>query len=494
MQQLSGLDASFLYFETASTPTHIGSFSIYDPSTMPDGRISYEKLLANIESRLHLARCFRQKIARVPLDLDHPYWIEDESFDLEFHVRHIALPKPGSWRQLCEQSARIHARPLDLSRPLWELYLIEGLGALPDVPPGCFALLMKVHHAAIDGVSGMELMAAIHDTTPDAVPPAPSTRWTPDREPAALDLLGRALGNNVRSPFRLGRVLAQTVPGIRRYVAERRRSRIEETGETPRTRFNGSVTAHRSVGGVRFDLGEIREIRKSVTGATVNDVILTVCGGALRAYLEAKKELPATSLIAMCPVSVRREDEKGTAGNQVSTMSVAIRSDIADPLDRLQAVTDASRHSKKLTEAIGARSLTDMTQFVPGGLAGLGWRAATRLGLANRVRPFLNTVITNVPGPQVPLYSGGAKLLVQYGLGPIMDGMGLIHPIGSYNGSAVISFTSCRELLPDPEFYEQCIRESFAALKEATIGAPPQPSAVPLRVVADKKAARRERA
>jgi WS/DGAT/MGAT family acyltransferase len=474
MQQLSGLDASFLYFETANASTHIGSFSLYDPSGMPGGRLSFEQLLANIEGRLHLARCFRQKLARVPLDLDHPYWIEDADFDLEFHVRHIALPKPGSWRQLCEQAARLHARPLDLSRPLWELYLIEGIGEIPNVPAGAFAILMKVHHAAIDGVSGMELMAAIHDTTPEAAPPPPAKRWQPERDPSALELLGRAAANNLRSPFRLGRVLAQTVPGIRRYVAEQRRSRIEETGETPRTRFNGAVTPHRVLGGVAFDLGEIREIRKCVTGATVNDVVLTVCGGALRAYLDAKKELPKESLIAMCPVSVRREDEKGSAGNQVSTMSVAIRSDIADPLERLQAVTDASRQSKKLTEAIGARSLTDMTQFVPGGLAGLGWRAASQLGLANRVRPFLNTVITNVPGPQFPLYMSGAKLITQFGMGPVMDGMGIIHPIGSYNGGAVIAFTSCRELLPDPEFYEACIRDAFAALREATIGAPPE--------------------
>lgn len=473
MQQLSGLDASFLYFETPNASTHIGSLSIYDPSTMPAGRVSYEKLLEDLESRLHLARCFRQKLARVPLDLDHPYWVEDAGFDLEFHVRHIALPKPGSWRQLCEQAARLHARPLDLSRPLWELYLIEGLGEMPSAPPGCFAILMKIHHAAIDGVSGIELMAAIHDTVADAPTPLPAKPWRPEHDPSGLELLSRAVVNNIRSPFRLGRVLAQTVPGIRRYVEEQRRSRIEEIGETPRTRFNGSVTQHRTIGGVAFDLGEIREIRKTVTGATVNDVILTICGGALRAYLAAKKELPATSLIAMCPVSVRREDEKGAAGNQVSTMSVAIRSDVADPLERLQAVTEASRHSKKLTEAIGARSLTDMTQFVPGGLAGLGWRASSRLGLANRIRPFLNTVITNVPGPQVPLYMSGAKLVVQYGMGPVMDGMGLIHPIGSYNGGAVISFTSCRELLPDPAFYEACIRESFAALKQATLGAPP---------------------
>jgi WS/DGAT/MGAT family acyltransferase len=476
MQQLSGLDASFLYFETPNASTHIGAFSIYDPSRLRSGAITYEKLLADVERRLHLARCFRQKVARVPLDLDHPYWVEDADFDLEFHVRHIALPKPGNWRQLCEQAARIHARPLDLSRPLWELYLIEGLNDLPGMPSGSFATLIKIHHAAIDGVSGAQIIAAMHDERPDAELPAATEPWVPERDPSALRLLGRAAANNVRSPFQLGRVLANTVPGIRRYLDEQRRGRIEETGPVPRTRFNASVTPHRVVGGIRFDLRTVKEIRKSVSGATVNDVILTICAGGLRRYLESKKELPKESLIAMCPISVRSESEKGVAGNRVSSMSVALRTDVADAGERLRAVFDATQHSKKLAEAIGARTMTDLGQFIPGGLAGLGWRTATRLGLANRVSPFLNTVITNVPGPQVPLYSSGAELIAQFGLGPVMDGMGLIHPVGSYNGSAVIAFTSCREMLPDPEHYEDCLRESLDDLTRAALGAAPKPA------------------
>lgn len=472
MQQLSGLDASFLYFETPHASTHIGAFSIYDPSTLRAGRLGYDALLADVERRLHLARCFRQKLARVPLDLDHPYWIEDQRFDLEFHVRHIALPKPGSWRQLCEQAARIHARPLDLSRPLWELYLIDGLDDLPELPRGSFATLIKIHHAAIDGVAGAQIIAAMHDERPDGAVAPPAEPWTPEREPGALALLGRAASNHLRSPFRLGRVLANTVPGIRRYVDERRRSQIEETGPVPRTRFNAAVTPHRVLGGIRFDLRTVKEIRKSVTGATVNDVLLTICGGALRRYLDAKKELPKESLIAMCPISVRSEDERGAAGNRVSSMSVALRSDVADAGERLRAVFAATQHSKKLAEAIGARAMTDISQFIPGGLAGLGWRTATRLGLANRVRPFLNTVITNVPGPQHALYSAGARLVAQYGMGPVMDGMGLIHPVGSYDGGAVIAFTSCREMLPDPEFYEDCLRASLDDLARATLGAP----------------------
>ena len=469
MQQLSGLDASFLYFETGNAPMHIGGFAIYDPSTM-SAPLSYERFLANTERRLHLARCFRQKLAVVPLDLDHPYWIEDESFDLEFHVRHIALPPPGDWRQLCTQVARLHSRPLDLSKPLWEMYLIEGLDRIDGIPKRSFAIATKIHHAAIDGVSGSELIAAIHDTRPDAQPAPPVKTWVPERTPSGPELLVRSLANNVTQPFRLGRALAQTVPAWRRADQQRKSDRHEPIGAVPRTRFNGIVTGHRVAGGIALDLDAIRAIKKSVPGATVNDVILAVCGGALRRYLEAKGELPEESLIAMAPISVRAAADAGTAGNRVSTMSVAVRSDIADPAERLEAVFRGTQSQKKLNEAIGASLLTDMTQFMPGMLAGLAARAYTGLGLANWVNPFFNTVITNVPGPQTPLYSAGARLVANYGMGPIMDGMGLIHPIFSYCGEVTVSFTSCREMLPDPELYEECLQASFDALVTAVLG------------------------
>ena len=182
MQQLSGLDASFLSLTTHSAPMPVAGLAIYDQSSAPGGLVTFKGILANVERRLHLARCFRQKLADVPLGLDHPYWIEDANFDLEYHVRHIALPKPGDWRQLCIQAARIHARPLDLGRPLWEMYVIEGLDNVERLPEGSFAVLTKLHHAAIDGVSGVELTAAIHDTEPGAVPPPPKESWKPDPE------------------------------------------------------------------------------------------------------------------------------------------------------------------------------------------------------------------------------------------------------------------------------------------------------------------------
>jgi len=276
MQQLSGIDASFLYFETKNAPTHIGSFAIYDQTTAPSGAVTFKGILANVESRLHLARCFRQKLVHVPLDFDHPYWIEDPEFNLEFHVRHIALPQPGDWRQLCIQVARIHARPLDLTKPLWEMYVIEGLDNVDGVPQGSFAVLTKIHHAAIDGVSGAQLATAIHDLTPTAEPAPPEDEWRGEPTPTLLELGLRTTINNIKQPFRIMRVLGRTAPSVARVIRRTPSADIETSDSVPRTRFNGQVSSHRVVEGRTFSLDDIRSIRKAVPGATVNAVVLTI--------------------------------------------------------------------------------------------------------------------------------------------------------------------------------------------------------------------------
>lgn len=470
MEQLSPMDASFLYFETANAPMHIGSVAIYDQSTVKGGVLGFKEILKNYEARLHLARSFRQRIIRVPMSLDHPYWLEDPDFDLEFHVRHIALPKPGDWRQLCIQVARLHARPLDTGRPLWEFTVIEGLDNVQGLPKSCFAIVSKVHHAAIDGVSGAEMTAAVHDLEPDAVPAPPEKAWLPERVPTAVELLSRTSVNNVRHPFQLARVVAQSVPALARLGIGLSAGKLKRVGPVPRTRFNGQVSPHRVFDGRSFRLNDIRAIKNAVEGATVNDAVIAIIGGALRKYLESKHELPKDSLIAMAPISVRAPGEQKAAGNLVSAMSVAVRSDIADPLERLVAVFESTTNSKEMTNAIGARTLTDYTQFIPSTVAGLAARLYTNLGLANRITPIFNTVITNIPGPQVPLYMTGARLVTQFGLGPILDGMGIIHPVFSYCGEITISFTSCREMIPDPAFYAQCIEDAFEELREATRG------------------------
>jgi WS/DGAT/MGAT family acyltransferase len=465
------MDASFLYFETKNAPTHIGSFAIYDQSTAPEGKVTFKGILANVESRLHLARCFRQKLVPVPFDLDHPYWLEDPDFDIEFHVRHIALPQPGDWRQLCIQTARLHSRPLDITKPLWEMYIIEGLDNVDGAPPGSFAVMTKIHHAAIDGVSGAELATAIHDIEPNGAPPPPEKPWVPEREPGILELGIRTTANNLSNPFRFASTIRRAAPGLARMFRGSPEAEVENSGDVPRTRFNGPVSSHRVVEGRTFSLQDVRDIRKRVPGATVNDVVLSICSGAMRQYLDAHGELPEETLSAMAPISVRSADEMQTGGNVISMMSVALHSDEPDPLERLRKIHETTQASKAQSAAVGARTMTDITQFMPGMLAGLAVRAYTRLGLANRISPFLNTIITNVPGPQIPLYFTGAKMVALHGMGPILDGAGLIHPVFSYSGKISIAVTACREQLPDPGFYAQCLQESFEALQDAAEGA-----------------------
>ena len=383
-------------------------------------------------------------------------------------MRHIALPRPGDWRQLCIQVARLHSRPArPRPKPLWEMYVIEGLDGVEGVPKGSFAVMTKIHHAAIDGVSGAELAAAIHDLEPIGAPPPPEENWVPERNPSFVELSLRTTANNIRNPFRLAKVARSAIPGVATLFRSRPEDEVENAGDVPRTRFNAPVSPHRIVEGEDFSLQDIRDIRKRVPGSTVNDVILAVCSGAMRQYLSHHGELPKETLSAMAPISVRTDEEKGSAGNKISMMSVALQSDEADPLERLRKIHDTTQNSKATSEAVGARTMTDVTQFMPGMLAGLAARLYTRMGLANRIKPFLNTIVTNVPGPQVPLYFTGARMVSLYGMGPIFDGMGLIHAVFSYSGRISITVTACRKQMPDPGFYAQCLRESFEGLMDA---------------------------
>ncbi len=470
MEQLSGQDASFLYFETPHAPMHIGSFMIYDPSTAPGGFVRFKDILAHIETRLHLSRAFRQKLVNVPMNMDHPYWVEDSAFDLEFHVRHIALPKPGDWRQLCIQTARLHSRPLDLSKPLWEMYVIEGLDNVEGAPEGSFAVLTKIHHAMIDGVSGSEITEYIHDIEASPKNKPKVQPYNPEPEPTPVELIARANFNNATQPFRFFNLVTRSMPGMTRFTEGLGRSEFKIQGQAPRTRFNAQVTSHRVVDGKSFDLQDIRAIKNAVAGATVNDAILAIVGGALNKYLTHHNELPDQSMVAMAPISVRDEKEKSAAGNQVSAMMVQLGSQIADPLERLKYVHDSTNNSKAMTSAVGARNLSDYSQFIPSQLAGLASRLMTSPAMRNmteQAQPAINTTVTNVPGPQTPLYFAGAQAVKFVGLGPVTDGMAIIHPVFSYCGQIAVSFTSCREVMPDPEVYADFLQESFEDLKAA---------------------------
>ena len=469
MKQLSGQDASFIYTETANAPMHIATIYVYDQASAPGGLITFTGILEMLESRLHLAPVLRRRMVRVPMDVDHPYWIEDPDFDLEFHVRHIALPKPGDWRQLCIQAARLHSRPLDLNRPLWEINVIEGLDHVEGVPAGSFAFVMKIHHAAVDGASGIEMITALHDLIPGAHPPGPTQQWTPDPMPQPWELLARASVNQALKPFQFAEAMIRALPAARNLMPGTAPS-IADQPTPPRTLFNAPVTTHRVVDGIAMPLAGVKQIRASLERATVNDAMLAVVAGGLRRYLLDKVALPAEPLVAMVPVSVRGADDK-EAGNQVSAMLVSLHTHIAQSTDRFAAIRDSALAAKAALKTVGARNLTELAAFVPGAVVGAAARLNAELGSANQTTPAFNVVVTNVPGPQVPMYMMGAKLVSTYGMGPVFDGMGLMNAITSYCGEVFLSFTSCREILGDPAFYAQCLQESY---DELLAGASPE--------------------
>ena len=467
MRQLSAQDASFLYLESQGAHLHLTGVYIYDQATSPGGIVRHKDILKYIDSRLHTSPIFRQKLVSLPLNVDYPYWVDDDKFDLEFHIRHIALPEPRDWRQLCILIARIHSRPLDMSRPPWEMNLVEGLDNIEGLPKGAFAIISKYHHAAIDGATGSEIISGLHSTTPEYDPDPRAEPWEPERRPSWVGLMARAAVNNVRTPFQLARATAATLPGISRSFLKGELPDVNLAHNVPDTRFNGVVSPRRVFEGVTFKLKQLSDIKKAVAGATVNDVVLAICGGALRRYLVDKGELPDESLVAMAPINTRRPEEIDVTGNVLAMMFVPIHTDIADPLARLRAVREATADAKETEHAISARQMTDLTAHIPSATMALAGRMVTGLGLGHRAIRLGNCTITNVPGPQHPLYLNGAKLIKSTGCAPVLDGMGLIITAISYNGEIIVSFTGCRELTPDPEQLSACTVASFKSLKKA---------------------------
>ena len=471
MEQLSGQDAMFLHAEIDGLPQHIGGVSIYDQSTAPNGKVRFKEILAMLDSRVHLSPIFRRKLATVPLGLGRPYWVEDRDFDLEYHVRHIALPKPGDWRQLCILTARIHAQPLRRDKPLWEIYVIEGLNNIEGIPPNCFAVLMKVHHCAMDGATGAQFMNIVHDLTPETADPGPPTPWMVER-PSKARMLGRAYLDAWKKPGQIYDMVKQSGSSFMRLREGKKAQNFHSLDDKQRTRFQGKISRHRVVEGLRFDFEEIRAIKNTRAGTTVNDVMLTIVAGGLRKYLQSKDELPEQSLVTGCPIDVRSNDEKAAGGNMVGFMNVALRTEIEDPCERLAAVHDEALSAKAYAEALGPRIMIDLTDVMPGNVLSLAIRAASATGLTE-ANVMQNTIVTNVPGAPFQLYLCGAALIDSFSLGPLLPNIGLFHIVYSAvqnkKGTVTLSFTACRDMLPDPAFYAQCLQESYDELHAAAL-------------------------
>lgn len=494
MKQLSGLDATFLYMETPNTFGHVTGLMIFDrPTPDYDPYAAVHDMYASLVGRIEP---MRRRLAEVPFGLDHPYWINDSNFDLDFHVRALNIPKPGLVDQLADQVARIVGRPMDRSRPLWEVYIIEGLA------DGSWGLLTKYHHATIDGAAGQLMLEMILSPDPNAPAPEPSPDWEPDPIPTQAELLRLTAANLARNPIkamrtqlRLARTAAQalgiadvsgaasTASDLLRRAAGRgttdNRPRISlPVTPAPPTPWNRTITPHRRFAMRTTSLENVKRL-KQATGGTVNDIVMAICAGGLRSYLLAHDALPDKPLRAMVPVSIRTGDESDPWTNRVSGIIAELPTNVDDPLERIARCHDAMAVAKRQMELVPAEALVDITQFSPPVLSTAAVRLASQLKLANRVNLPVNLVISNVPGPRQPLYFQGAQMQHQFPVSIVTDGQGLNITVQSYMDRLGFGFIADRQLVPDlwdlADFHVAEIDRLFEASGAERAAAPEQP-------------------
>ena len=483
MRQLTSLDAQFLALENDCTQGHVSAIAKYDPETASGRRLDAALVRELVTERLHLLPTFRWRLVEVPLGLEHPFWVDDPRVDVDYHVRELALPSPGDDRQLADLVARITARPLDRSHPLWEMYVIHGL------QDGAVALLTKMHHAAVDGASGAEVMGALLDETTEGR--AVSVREAPavERHPSRREMLARGLVGVSRYPLRALRAAPRTlphldaiptirpVPGVKSVARTSRLIKRVIPGTSdcaaptdsdltaPRTRFQARVSGQRSVAFGSLSLDEVKEV-KNAYGCTVNDVVMAMCATALRSWLSERGELPDQPLVGWVPMSVRTPDEIGTYGNRVSVMLAELPTDEADPIRRLRRVNQSMRSAKEHHRALPSSLIQDANDLIPPALFPPLARGAMRLMGMRGVQPPVNIAISNVPGPSRPLYCAGALQRSQYPISGVLDGLGLNITVFSYRDKLEFGIVGDRELIDDPWPVLEGLGDALAELRE----------------------------
>ena len=480
MRQLTSLDAQFLALESSNQTGHVAGLTILDPSTKPSGELTFQDICALMEERLPLLPPLRWRLVEVPFGLDYPYWLDDPEFDLDFHVRELALPPGARKEKLAEQVARIVSRPLDRSRPLWELYLIHGL------EDGHKALLTKIHHSVIDGLSGAEIMGVLFDLAPEGRElPEPEVNGA-DREPTEFEMLTRGLMGLPRYPLRMIRSLPRALPnldeapvfstlpgaGLLARVTDRLTRAISnrETGvlahttyKAPKTCFNGRISPHRRFVLGQLDLDEVKAV-KNKHRCTVNDVVVSICAGAVRSWLLEHDDLPPDPLVVQIPVSVRTDEEMGTYGNRIMLMSAPLFTNEPNGVRRLKKTHDALAAMKEHHRALPAELLQDTNHFIPPAVFARAARATFAISTGPG-RPTWNLVVSNVPGPQFPLYCAGARLVAQYPVSVITDGMGLNMTVMSYDGHMDFGIVADRDQMPDLWSMIDRLQDSLEELK-----------------------------
>ena len=463
MKQMSGQDAAFLYGETPNWHMHVSGLIIIDPSTHPDGW-SFERFQKLLIERIPEVPQLRYKLVDVPFGLDRPGWTEDEDLDIDYHVRRIAVPQSGDARELGELIGRLVSYKLNRQKPLWEAWVIEGL------EDGRIALLQKMHHSLIDGVSGAGLAEVLLDLTPEPREPNPEVKdsLVGTDVPSQVELLARGLANTaVRTPFRVARFARQSIQQIAA-AAPMATGNVTLPMQAPRTAFNQDPTPHRAFASTSVELDRVKAV-KSAFDVKMNDVVLALCASAMRDYLVEIDDLPEQALTAQVPVSMRIEGDD-EVGNKVGSLTASLATDVDDPVARLLTIHASTSAAKEMRQAMAVHQIMGATETTPPGLIALAARMYTRNNLARFMPPASNVVISNVPGPPFPLYIAGGMVESIFPMGPLLMGMSLNITVFSYRDHVDFGFMSCPESVPDPFQVAAGIEPALAALEAAAPG------------------------
>lgn len=465
MRRMGSVDAAFLYGETNAWHMHVSAVALLDPSKVPGG-FSVERLKRNVAERIHLVPQFGWRLVEVPLGLDRPGWIDDPDFDVESHVRRVGVPAPGGPEQLGNLIGDLVSIKLDRSRPLWEFWVIDGLEG------GKIALLAKVHHSIIDGVTGSEIATVLFDLEPDPAPVPPNQgAVVVEPVPSPVDLAIRGVGEVAMVPWRIARFAGQSIrQGMKFAGFQRQRIAPVIPFQAPRTSFNTELTPHRRFSYTSVPLADLRSIRRTYD-VKLNDVVLALCAGTLRRYLMDRDELPSQPLIAQVPVSLRVEDDS-EVGTKVGAMFASLATNITDPALRLLSIHESTRSAKEMQRALAVDKIMGLTETTPPGLVSLAARMYTAAQLDRRAPPIMNLIVSNVPGPPFPLYVAGAEIEGLFPMGPLLYGTGVNITVFSYRDSVDFGFMVCRDVVPNPWSLAEGVQIALDELKAAAAKVP----------------------
>jgi WS/DGAT/MGAT family acyltransferase len=468
------MDTMFFGLENESNPMILATLDICNPATAPGGKVGFEEILSLFRRKIDQLPMLRRRLLRVPFNLDFPYWVDYEAFDLDEHFFRVRLPKPGTWKQLMQTVARMHNKPFDSTLPLWDCYVIEGIDKAANLPAGSFAVYMRMHHAFVDGASTMAIREVLFDRSPDAAGEEPdgpqkSVATTDDVQlPSAARLLGSACLNYASRSIGAGRGLIGLSPALMRHTIKRAKDSLQDLGasltgtSTPKSLLNTDrMITRRLIDARRFEFQEIRAMRSLAEGATVNDVVLAIISGALRRYLALRGDLPAQPLTSMVPINIRDGKATGDQGNVVSGMTLPIHQEIEDPVERLKAIRMASARAKEATAMEVNKRMMKIISGLPYPVLGIPLWA-----MVGRTDKVLNipasTAVSNIPSYPEPRYIAGAEIMYLMGVGMLMPGVGTTHGFTVYNGNLIIGFICSPDVMTETETYMSCLEESFA--------------------------------